>query len=81
MSSLIPTISITDLKHLKVSEMNRLKSCEILSDGQYLGTIVFPATDYIRTQVEGLASLSNTQGGEEPEDIIRKEAREYGLKS
>ena len=77
MSTLIPSMSITDFKKLKVSELKRLKSLEILSDGEYLGTIVFSKTDYIRIRVEGFAHLSNTQGGEDPENILKKEEVEH----
>ena len=77
MSTLIPNMSITDFKKLKVSELKRLKSLEILSDGEYLATIVFSRTDYIRIRVEGFAHLSNTQGGEDPENILRKKEVEY----
>ena len=77
MSTLIPNMSITDFKKLKVSELKRLKSLEILSDGEYLGTIVFSKTDYIRIRVEGFAHLSNTQGGEDPENILKKKEVEY----
>ena len=80
MSTLIPSMSITDFKKLKVSELKRLKSLEILSDGEYLATIVFSRTDYIRTRVEGFAHLSNTQGGEDPENILRKKEVEYAGK-
>ena len=74
----IPNISITDLKHLKVPELKRLKSVEVFSDGEYLATIVFSKTDYIRTQVEGLAFLSNTQGGEDLENILNKADKASG---
>ena len=77
MSTLIPNMSITDFKKLKVSELKRLKSLEILSDGEYLGTIVFSKTDYIRIRVEGFAHLSNTQGGEDPENMLKKKEVEH----
>jgi len=77
MSTLIPNISISDLKHLKVPELKRLKSCEVVSDGEYLATIVFSKTDYIRIRVEGFAHLSNTQGGEDPENILKTKEVEY----
>ena len=77
MSNLIPSMSITDFKKLKVSELKRLKSLEILSDGEYLATIVFSKTDYIRIRVEGFAHLSNTQGGEDPENVLKKKEVEH----
>lgn len=69
MSTLIPDISITEMKLLKVPELKRLKSCEIFADGQYIGTWVAAQTDYIRVQIEGLAQLSNSVGGEDIEQI------------
>jgi len=54
-----------------VPELKRLKSCEVFADGEYIFTFVNSATDYIKTQVEGFAFLSNTQGGEELEDILK----------
>jgi len=70
MSTLIPNYTISDFKKLKVPELKRLKSAEITADGGYLFTFVNPDNDYIRTQTEGLAMLSNTQGGEEIENIM-----------
>ena len=64
------SISITDFKKLKVPELKRLKSCEVFADGQYLFSFVNACNDYNRTQVEGLAELSNTQGGETLEQIM-----------
>jgi len=63
-------ITITDFKKLKVPELKRLKSCEVFADGQYLFSFVNACNDYIRTQVEGLSELSNTQGGETLEQIM-----------
>jgi len=70
MAGLIPSYPISEFKKLKASELKRLKSAEITSDGEYLCTIVRANTDYIRTQVEGLAHLSNTQGGEDIEKLL-----------
>lgn len=70
MAGLIPSYPISEFKKLKASELKRLKSCEITSDGEYLFTFVNSATDYIKTQVEGLAHLSNTQGGEDIEKLL-----------
>jgi len=73
MASNIPEITITEFKRLKVPELKRLKSCEVFADGEYLFTFVNSATDYIRTQTEGLGMLSNTQGGDDIENITRVE--------
>ena len=67
------SISIIDFKKLKVHEFKRLKSCEVFADGQYLFSFVNACNDYIRTQVEGFAELSNTQGGETLEQITKQE--------
>ena len=70
MSELIPNISITDFKKLKVHEIKRLKSCEITSDGLYLFTFINPATPYIRGEAEDKALLSNSVSGETLEQIL-----------
>lgn len=69
MSELIPSISITEFKKLKVHELKRLKSCEVTSDGQYLFTFINPNTEYIKFQAESMAQLSNSVGGETLEQI------------
>ncbi len=73
MSELIPSIPLSKFKKLKASEIERLKSCEITSDGQYLCTIVRPQTDYIRTKAEYMAQLSNSVGGQGLEEILKEE--------
>ena len=57
MSTLIPIIPIGEFRKLKVTEMKRLNSAEIYSDGEYLFTFVNPQTDYIRLHVENLSQL------------------------
>ena len=72
MSSLVPTYSITDFKKLKAHELKRLKSCEVTSDGLHLFIFVNSATDYIKDQVESFAMLSNSNSGEELDNIIKE---------
>lgn len=74
MSDLIPAISLTEfrkfIKESKAEEIKRLKSCEVVGDGEYLFTVIFQPTpndisinDNIRTQAEYLAVRANTVGG------------------
>jgi len=70
MATLIPEISITEFKKLKVPELRRLKSCEVTSDGEYLFTFVNPQTEYIKAEAEYKAQLSNSIGGETLEEIL-----------
>ena len=70
MAELIPSISITEFKKLKVHELKELKSCEVISDGQYLFTFINAQTDYIRVQSEYMAEISNTIGGRELDEVI-----------
>jgi hypothetical protein len=72
MAELIPSYSITEFKKLKVTELKRLKSCEITSDGEYLFTFVNPQTDFIRTQTEYTAQLGNAVKGESLEQILKQ---------
>ena len=70
MSSLIPSYPIGKFKLLKANEIKRLKSCEVTSDGEFLFLFINPSTGFIRDQVEGLAQLSNSNGGEDLEKIL-----------
>ena len=72
MAELIPEMSITEFRKLKVSQMKRLRSCEITSDGEYLFTFVNPRTDYVRKQAEYMSQLSNSVGGELLKDILEE---------
>lgn len=74
MSSLIPEITITEFKKLKVPQIKRLKSCEVFENGEYLFTFINPSTDYIRMQSEYKGQLSNgamPDGGETLEQILK----------
>jgi hypothetical protein len=64
MASLIPEIEITDFNKLTISNLKRLKCCEVYSDGEYLFTFTRPQTDYIRSMAENNGELSNSVGGE-----------------
>jgi len=69
MSELIPTYKLSDFKKLKADELKRLKTAEIIADGEYLFTFVNPNSDYIKVQTEYLGQLSNSVGGETLEEI------------
>lgn len=69
MATLIPEVSLTDFRHLKVWQLKQLKSCEVFADGQYLFTFIRPQTDYIRVQSENTAQLGNGVGGKDLVDI------------
>ena len=69
MSDLIPSIPLSKFKSLKASQVKRLKSCEVTSDGEYLFTFINPQTDYIRTKAEYMAQLSNSVGGQGLEEV------------
>lgn len=70
MSELIPEITITEFKKLRVDDLRQLKSCEVTYDGEYLFTFVNPQTDYIRIQTEYLAQMGNSTGGKEIEELL-----------
>jgi hypothetical protein len=68
----IPTITISEFKLLKVKEIKEMKSCEIISDGEYLCTVVIPPknggitiTDHIRARAEQAGFSGNSVGGKE----------------
>jgi len=78
-SDLIPTISFSEFKRLRASEIIEMKSVEVISDGEYAFTVIIPPRgDYriqqhIKTQAEYLGAKSNSAGGKEPEQILKKE--------
>ena len=75
MATLIPEITISDFRKLKVPQLKRLKSCEITSDGEYLFTFVNGMTEpsgYLRTQTEYNCQTANAVGGESLEDILKE---------
>ena len=76
MSTLIPQMTITDFRKLKVPELKRLKSCEVYSDGEYLFTFVNGSVDpsgYLRAQTEYKCQTSNGVVGETLEQILKEE--------
>ena len=77
MASLIPEMKITEFKKLKVSQLKRLKSCEIYSDGEYLFTFVNGSVDtsgFLRIQTEYRCQTANGVTGETLEHILESEA-------
>ena len=76
MSDLIPTMTITEFRQLKVSQLRRMKSCEIFADGEYLFTFVNGNTEtsgFLRTQTEYSCCNANGVGGEMPEVVLKRE--------
>lgn len=69
MSELIPSYPLSEFKKLNSKQIRRLKSCQLTSDGKYLCAIICPQTDYIRTQAEYMAQLSNSVGGQDLEEV------------
>ncbi len=72
--NVIPQISISEFKSLKVPELRRLKCCEVTSDGDYLFTFINPRTDFIKLSAENMGQLSNSVGGEDPEAVLAPQA-------
>ncbi len=73
MATLIPMMTISEFKKLKVPELRRLKSCEIYSDGEYLFTFVnggVDASGFLRLQTEYRAQVANGVSGETLEQIL-----------
>ena len=73
MATLIPQLAITEFRKLRVTELKRLKSCEIYSDGEYLFTFVNGGVDtsgYLRLQTENRCQTANGVCGETLEQIL-----------
>lgn len=76
MATLIPEMTITEFRKLKVPELKRLKSCEVYSDGEYLFTFVNGSIDtsgFLRTQTEYKCQTGNAVSGEKLEEILKQE--------
>ena len=74
MATLIPEMTITEFKKLKVPELKRLKSCEVYSDGDYLFTFVNGGVDtsgFLRLQTEFKCQTANVVSGETLEQILK----------
>ena len=74
MSDLIPSITFTEFRKLKASEIREMKAVEVTSDGMHLFTCLTPhgdfvARDYIKTQAEYLSVKANISGGVSPEEL------------
>lgn len=77
MSTLIPSITFSNLKKLKASEVREMQCCEVTSDGEYLFTLIVPpykagetVISYNKIQAEACAMRCNTVGGTHPDDIL-----------
>lgn len=76
MATLIPEITITEFRKLKVPTLKRLKSCEVYSDGDYLFTFVNGSADasgFLRLQTENKCQTANAVSGETLEQILKQE--------
>lgn len=76
MATLIPEITVTEFRKLKVPELKRLKSCEVYSDGKYLFTFVnggVDASGFLRLQTEYRSQVANGVCGETLEQILKVE--------
>ena len=74
-SELIPSIPFSTLKKLNATQVRQLQCLELTSDGEYLGTLIVPQTDYVRTQADYMGQLSNSVGGKDLKDIVGEEAK------
>lgn len=67
---LIPSITISEFRKLKASEIKGMKSVEVTSDGETLFMLIKPSTDYIKTQAEYLGVKSNSIDGKDPSEVV-----------
>ena len=81
MSTLIPQMTISEFKKLKVHELKRLKSCEIYADGEYLFTFVnggVDASGFLRLQTEYKCQVSNAIAGLTLNQILEESCAKSG---
>lgn len=72
MAELIPDIQVSDFRKLNVEQIRRLKSCEVIAEGQYLFTFVngnLEASGYLRKSSENNAQAANAIGGLSLEEV------------
>lgn len=74
MSSLIPSITITEFKKLHARDIKGMKSVEVYSDGEHLCTVIIPKGDSftegcIKVEAEELGMRSNIAGGVDPKEL------------
>ena len=78
MATLIPNYNWTDfLKVMKLGQLHRLKSGEVMYNGEYLFTFVNGNVDssgYLRLHTESRAQITNGVCGETLEQILEKES-------
>ena len=70
----IPSYRLSDIKRLNTDQLKQLKCCEIISDGEYIGTLLIPATDYIKLTAENMGQLSNSVHGKSLEEVTGVES-------
>uniref|UniRef100_A0A6M3IIA8 Uncharacterized protein n=1 Tax=viral metagenome TaxID=1070528 RepID=A0A6M3IIA8_9ZZZZ len=70
MSTLVPQMSITEFRKLKVPQLRQLKCYEIYADGEYLFTFINPSTTFIRVQTEYIGQSSNAVSGKILEEVL-----------
>jgi len=69
----IPEITISDFKRLKVEQIREMKSLDIICDGEYLGTFVCPhGNKFAMASARQAALFSNTgnRSLKTPEEIM-----------
>ena len=71
-ATLIPEISISEFRKLKMADLKRLKSVEVCADGEYIFTFVngkVEPTGFLRTQTEFNCQTVNAVCGETLDEI------------
>jgi hypothetical protein len=75
MAELIPEVSWSEFRKLKVWQLKRMKCCEVTADGEYLFTFVngnIEKSGYLKTQAEYNCQTANAVGGESLDKILEE---------
>ena len=79
MSTIIPEMQVSAFRKLNTEQVRILKSCEIVSEGEYLFTFVNGALEtsgFLRGRAENICVAANSVEGLNPEEVeeIAREA-------
>ena len=75
-SNVIPTYTLSEIKHLKARQIEKMKSCELTRDGEYLCTLIIPPknggssiVEHMKAEAEHTAMMGNSVGGKDLKEV------------
>jgi hypothetical protein len=74
MAELIPEMQVSAFRKLNVEQIKMLKSCEIVAEGEYIGTWVngnLEDSGFLRKSTEDKCQAANAVRGLNPEEVLK----------